>query len=45
MLNRTAHEQLELQACHPRFFATHRYIVYARLVSVAPRDGKPYRVG
>src|SRR5947208_7462544 len=23
------HEQLELQACHPRFFATHRYIVYA----------------
>ena len=21
-----------LQACHPRFFATHRYIVYARLV-------------
>jgi len=39
------HEQLELQACHPRFFATHRYIVYARLVSVAPRDGKPYRVG
>jgi LPXTG-site transpeptidase (sortase) family protein len=21
---------LALQACHPRFFATHRYIVYAR---------------
>jgi len=39
------HEQLELQACHPRFFATHRYIVYARLVSVAPRDGAPYRLG
>ena len=30
------HEVLELQACHPRFFATHRYIVYAQLVSVAP---------
>ena len=37
-------EVVELQACHPRFFATHRYIVYARLVTVAPRDGKPYRV-
>jgi sortase A len=29
------HELLRLQACHPRFFATHRYIVDARLVSVA----------
>jgi sortase A len=38
------HELLELQACHPRFFATHRYIVYARLVSVQPRGGVPYRV-
>ena len=28
------HELLRLQACHPRFFATHRYIVDARLVSV-----------
>jgi sortase A len=45
VLKSPRHEQLELQACHPRFFATHRYIVYARLVSVAPRDGKPYRVG
>ena len=36
------HEVLELQACHPRFFATHRYIVYARLVSVQPRGGPPY---
>src|SRR2546425_5220849 len=24
------HEIVALQACHPRFFATHRYIVYAR---------------
>jgi sortase A len=36
------HELLELQACHPRFFATHRYIVYARLVRVEPRGGTPY---
>jgi sortase A len=26
-----------LQACHPRFFATNRYIVWARLVRVDPR--------
>jgi hypothetical protein len=31
------HEELELQACHPRFFATHRYIAYARLVTVLPK--------
>ena len=30
-------ELLRLQACHPRFFATHRYIVDARLVAVSPR--------
>jgi sortase A len=30
-------EILRLQACHPRFFATHRYIVDARLVSFKPR--------
>src|SRR5215208_6648500 len=28
-------EQLVLQACHPRFFATHRYLVYAELIGVA----------
>ena len=27
-------EELALQACWPRFFATHRYIAYAKLVSV-----------
>ena len=37
------HEQLELQACHPRFFATHRYIVYAKLVSVQPRGMPAYQ--
>jgi sortase A len=29
-------EILRLQACHPRFFATHRYIVDAKFVSVVP---------
>ena len=37
-------EILRLQACHPRFFATHRYIVYARLATVLPRGGAPYRI-
>jgi len=32
------HEELELQACHPRFFATHRYIAYAKLVGVLPES-------
>jgi sortase A len=32
-------EQLALQACHPRFFASHRYIAYARPVAVAPPGG------
>jgi hypothetical protein len=31
-----ASSQQRLQACHPRFFATHRYIVDAPLVSVVP---------
>jgi sortase A len=37
-------ELLELQACHPRFFASHRYIAYALPVRVLPRDGRPYAV-
>jgi sortase A len=37
-------EILRLQACHPRFFATHRYIVDAALVAVAPRGAKAYTV-
>ncbi len=38
------HELLALQACHPRFFATHRYIVYADPVKVTPTGklGLPY---
>jgi sortase A len=36
------HEQLALQACHPRFFATHRYLVYAAPLRVTPRgSGRP----
>jgi sortase A len=38
VLNSPDHELLILQACHPRFFATHRYLVYASLVSVEPRS-------
>jgi sortase A len=44
VLRSPRHEQLELQACHPRFFATHRYIVYASLVAVHPRGMAPYTV-
>jgi sortase A len=42
VLRSPRHELLELQACHPRFFATHRYIAYAQLVRVEPRGGTPY---
>src|SRR4051812_28541268 len=37
VLHSPRHELLELQACHPRFFASHRYIVYALPVRVTPR--------
>jgi sortase A len=39
------YEVVALQACHPRFFATHRYIAYAFPVRVLPRGGRPYSVG
>jgi sortase A len=35
-------EVLALQACHPRFFASHRYIAYAILIRVEPKGGRPY---
>jgi sortase A len=44
VLRSPGHEVLELQACHPRFFATHRYIAYALPVKVIPRGGRPYSV-
>jgi sortase A len=37
VLRSKGYEQLALQACHPRFFATHRYIAYAVPVRVSPR--------
>jgi sortase A len=37
-------EQLALQACHPRFFASQRWIAYAELVSVTPPGGEPQRL-
>jgi sortase A len=42
VLRSPRYEVLELQACHPRFFASHRYIAYARLTRVEPRGGTPY---
>jgi sortase A len=43
VLQSHGHEMLELQACHPRFFATHRYIAYAKPIAVIPRGGgKPF---
>ena len=35
-------EVLVLQACHPRFFASHRYLAYARPVRIIPRGGAPF---
>jgi len=36
-------EIVELQACHPRFFASQRYIVFARLMQIDPRGAPPIR--
>jgi sortase A len=43
VLKSPRHEVLILQACNPRFFATQRYLVYAHLTSVDPRNGQPLR--
>ena len=37
VLDSHGHEELVLQACHPRFFASHRYLVYAQPVTVKRR--------
>lgn len=42
VLQNHGREILRLQACHPRFFATHRYLVDAKLVSVTPKGGKSF---
>ena len=36
-------ETLRLQACHPRFFATQRYVVSARLLRLAPAAASELR--
>jgi sortase (surface protein transpeptidase) len=38
VLDTHRHEQLVLQACHPRFFASQRYLVYARPVAIIRRS-------
>jgi len=43
VLRSHGHEIVELQACHPRFFASHRYIAYARLVRITPRGARAFR--
>ncbi len=43
VLRSRGREELALQACHPRFFASQRYIAYARPVRVEPTDGPAYR--
>jgi sortase A len=42
VLRSHGHEVVILQACHPRFFATHRYLAYAVPVRVEPRAGPAY---
>lgn len=37
VLRSRGREEVALQACHPRFFATERYIAYARPIRVVPR--------
>jgi len=44
VLHSHGREVVVLQACHPRFFASHRYLVYARLVEVRPRGGRAFHV-
>lgn len=36
VLRSKGYEQVALQACHPRFFASHRWITYGRLTKVEP---------
>jgi sortase A len=43
VLRSHGYEQIVLQACHPRFFATHRYLVYAVPIRVTPAGGRPFR--
>jgi sortase A len=42
VLKSKGYEQLALQACHPRFFASHRYIAYAKPIAVSPPGGDEF---
>ena len=42
VLESKGREVVELHACHPRFFATQRYIVYASLVRFSTPDGESF---
>ncbi len=44
VLRSPRHERLILQACHPRFFATHRYLQFGQLVRVEPRGAAPFEM-
>ena len=39
VLESKGREELVLQACHPRFFASHRYLAFAKPISVTPPGG------
>ena len=43
VLRSRGREEVALQACHPRFFATQRYVVWASAVRVSPKGGSTYR--
>ena len=42
VLHSQGREVVALQACHPRFFATHRYIVWGRLIRIEPRGASAF---
>ena len=42
VLKSHGHEVVALQACHPRFFASERYIAWAKPIRVIPRTGPAY---
>ena len=42
VLRSRGREEVALQACHPRFFASERYIAYGRPVRVVPRGGPAF---
>jgi sortase A len=45
VLESKGYEQLALQACHPRFFASHRWISYAKPVAITAPDATGAKLG